>query len=97
MFIVDLSTLANVVTTLALMGKPESDQQPPVINGNQSNEEMNQSVAKAFDTLAKAVQNADSVSHVRKTFGTLLSLSIAISTSNLRKSGSKPPLLSGSK
>ncbi|XP_045165638.1 nuclear receptor subfamily 2 group C member 2-like [Mercenaria mercenaria] len=49
----DLSTLANVVTTLALMGKPESEQ--PVSNGNQS--DVNQSVAKAFDTLAKAIQN----------------------------------------
>ncbi|XP_060562423.1 nuclear receptor subfamily 2 group C member 2-like [Ruditapes philippinarum] len=49
----DLSTLANVVTTLALMGKPDSDQ--PVSNGNQS--DVNQSVAKAFDTLAKAIQS----------------------------------------
>lgn len=49
----DLSTLANVVTTLALMGKQENDQ--PVSNGDQS--EVNQeSVAKAFDTLAKAIQ-----------------------------------------
>lgn len=52
----DLSTLANVVTTLATMGKnnkPESpSQQPPTSNGEANNGE----VAKAFDTLAKAVQ-----------------------------------------
>jgi hypothetical protein len=35
------------------MGKPDSDQ--PVSNGNQS--DVNQSVAKAFDTLAKAIQS----------------------------------------
>lgn len=53
----DLSTLANVVTTLALMGKQEGDQPDPatISNGNQS-EDMNESVAKAFDTLAKAIQ-----------------------------------------
>ncbi|KAL4227065.1 Nuclear receptor subfamily 2 group C member 2 [Mactra antiquata] len=50
----DLSTLANVVTTLALMGKTEGGDQQPVSNGNQT--DMNQSVAKAFDTLAKAIQ-----------------------------------------
>ncbi|XP_052250122.1 orphan steroid hormone receptor 2-like isoform X1 [Dreissena polymorpha] len=48
----DLSTLANVVTTLALMGKQDGDQ--PVSNGDPS--DVNQSVAKAFDTLAKAIQ-----------------------------------------
>ncbi|XP_052781212.1 orphan steroid hormone receptor 2-like isoform X2 [Mya arenaria] len=49
----DLSTLANVVTTLALMGgKTEGDQ--PVSNGDPT--DVNQSVAKAFDTLAKAIQ-----------------------------------------
>jgi len=52
LFSIDLSTLANVVTTLALMGKTEGDQ--PLSNGNQS--DVNQSVAKAFDTLAKAIQ-----------------------------------------
>ena len=64
-YITDLSTLANVVTTLALMGKQaESDQQPPIINGNQSTEDVNQSVAKAFDTLAKAVQR-DNINQVK--------------------------------
>ena len=53
----DLSTLANVVTTLALMGKQDGDQSDPstMPNGNQS-EDINESVAKAFDTLAKAIQ-----------------------------------------
>lgn len=40
------------MTTLALMGKPEGEQH--VSNGDQT--DVNQSVAKAFDTLAKAIQ-----------------------------------------
>ena len=53
----DLSTLANVVTTLALMGKQDGDQPDPSVlsNGNQQ-EDINESVAKAFDTLTKVVQ-----------------------------------------
>ena len=52
----DLSTLANVVTTLALMGKQDGEQPDPamVSNGNPSDDM--ESVAKAFDTLAKAIQ-----------------------------------------
>ncbi|KAL5013414.1 hypothetical protein ScPMuIL_007684 [Solemya velum] len=63
----DLSTLANVVTTLATMGKNESemDQSQPTSNGNTAY--TTDSVAKAFDTLARAVQpqqNEGSFSHL---------------------------------
>ena len=57
----DLSTLANVVTTLATMGKnnkSETINQAATANGDSSNGE----VAKAFDTLAKAVQPQGSAS-----------------------------------
>lgn len=64
LFFEDLSTLANVVTTLALMGKQDNDQPDPnnMSNGNQT-EDMNESVAKAFDTLAKAIQPMKTDSH----------------------------------
>ncbi|KAK3584892.1 hypothetical protein CHS0354_023481 [Potamilus streckersoni] len=56
----DLSTLASVVTTLALMSKndqeeSEQHQQQSAI-GNGGGGDVNDSVAKAFDTLAKAIQ-----------------------------------------
>ena len=62
--LLDLSTLANVVTTLALMGKQDGDQSDPNIlsNGNQP-EDINESVAKAFDTLTKVVQPIKAGSH----------------------------------
>ena len=62
----DLSTLASVVTTLATMGKEFEDSAPPSAGealaqvdtscGEQVMAESNDSVAKAFDTLAKACQ-----------------------------------------
>ncbi|XP_046372886.1 orphan steroid hormone receptor 2-like isoform X6 [Haliotis rufescens] len=57
----DLSTLASVVTTLANMGKNEGDQSQggdPLTpsNGDSEVDTNTDSVAKAFDTLAKAVQ-----------------------------------------
>lgn len=60
MLLSDLSTLANVVTTLATMGKKEdtdSSQLPANANGEASTDELANpdTVAKAFDTLAKAI------------------------------------------
>lgn len=63
----DLSTLASVVTTLAAMGKntqdgsekPQITPAPP--NGDMSNNSPTDSVAQAFDTLAKAVQPQQSL------------------------------------
>ncbi|XP_041350086.1 orphan steroid hormone receptor 2-like isoform X2 [Gigantopelta aegis] len=57
----DLSTLANVVTTLATMGNNDGDQSNPCSNpvtpsNGDQDVESSDSVAKAFDTLAKAVQ-----------------------------------------
>lgn len=53
----DLSTLANVVTTLATMGKNNDDTQDLVqqMTTNSTSASGQSSVAKAFDTLAKAV------------------------------------------
>ncbi|XP_067684972.1 orphan steroid hormone receptor 2-like isoform X5 [Haliotis asinina] len=63
----DLSTLASVVTTLANMGKNEGDQSQggdPLTpsNGDSEVDTNTDSVAKAFDTLAKAVQPQSSQS-----------------------------------
>lgn len=66
----DLSTLANVVTTLATMGKNNeenqdqnlSQQQPQIqIPISSSAGPAQSSVAKAFDTLAKAVNQTSQV------------------------------------
>jgi hypothetical protein len=54
----DLSTLANVVTTLATMGKKEpaeSSQQNLTPNGDATGEGTSESAAKAFDTLKAVV------------------------------------------
>ena len=64
----DLSTLASVVTTLASMGKNKGDPSPrsPVSerstpNGHLITEGGTDSVAKAFDTMAKMVQPSTSL------------------------------------
>jgi hypothetical protein len=62
-FIPDLSTLANVVTTLANMDKKGAGDGENVVTPN-GNAESSDSVAKAFDTLAKAVQPETSVNPV---------------------------------
>ena len=70
----DLSTLASVVTTLATMGKESEDNaqsaadalsQVDTSSSEQVMAESNDSVAKAFDTLAKACQetSVQPVSH----------------------------------
>ncbi|XP_013380463.1 orphan steroid hormone receptor 2 isoform X2 [Lingula anatina] len=62
----DLSTLASVVTTLATMGKEKEDENNselnvPMATPNGDTGDGNDSVAKAFDTLAKAIQQAPMV------------------------------------
>ena len=62
----DLSTLANVVTTLATMGKKDSMEAAHVnstANGELSTEGLGNpdTVAKAFDTLAKAFNPSSNV------------------------------------
>ena len=60
----DLSTLANVVTTLATMGKNKGDQgqndtgSGATPNGHTSSDGSTASVVKAFDTMAKMAGNS---------------------------------------
>lgn len=77
----DLSTLANVVTTLATMGKNNEDneeqnltksQQQQTVSSNVSSASGQSSVAKAFDTLAKAVnQTSQNMDHSNLVDGSL--------------------------
>ena len=71
----DLSTLANVVTTLATMDKKgstspvSSDEDNGITNGAADMEREQSQVARAFDTLAKAAQpsrNSSQVSNARR-------------------------------
>jgi len=62
-YVIDLSTLASVVTTLATMGKDResssgADTSDDVPNGEMSSENtgLDHQAAKAFDALAKALQ-----------------------------------------
>ncbi|XP_061195473.1 orphan steroid hormone receptor 2-like isoform X1 [Saccostrea echinata] len=52
----DLSTLANVVTTLATMSKNTEEEQAPSNGDTGLRGDTSNNAAKAFDTLAKAVQ-----------------------------------------
>ncbi|XP_062584776.1 orphan steroid hormone receptor 2-like [Saccostrea cucullata] len=52
----DLSTLANVVTTLATMSKNSEEEQTPSNGDTGLGGDTSNNAAKAFDTLAKAVQ-----------------------------------------
>ena len=82
-FVLDLSTLANVVTTLATMGKNNDEnqeqnlsQQQQTTSSNSSSAPAQNSVAKAFDTLAKAVNQNNSqvlTQHEPKNIQNLLS------------------------
>ncbi|KAK3103035.1 hypothetical protein FSP39_015933 [Pinctada imbricata] len=58
----DLSTLANVVTTLATMGKNSTEEESSPLTEDPTTSSSTDSVAKAFDTLAKAVQPSPSLS-----------------------------------
>lgn len=78
----DLSTLASVVTTLATMGKESEENaqsaadalsQADTTSGEQVMVETNDSVAKAFDTLAKACQET-SVQPVSPQKGTIMTV-----------------------
>lgn len=53
---IDLSTLANVVTTLATMSKNAEEDQTPSNGDTGLGGDTSNNAAKAFDTLAKAVQ-----------------------------------------
>ena len=55
-FLIDLSTLANVVTTLATMSKNVEEDQAPSNGDTGMGGDNSNNAAKAFDTLAKAVQ-----------------------------------------
>lgn len=93
-FYSDLSTLANVVTTLATMGKNNEENQDQNLNNPQQQQQQEQtvtsnvssasgqsSVAKAFDTLAKAVNQTSQVftQGEPKTIQNLLSAMVIIS------------------